>query len=102
MCIFGGPNHKHDLSCKLYTTQMTRQELVDLIAKQGFKAEVTEEEGSHYVRITTEQNLPQKVKDVIEASLPAGVKASYVTRLNEVFYSDSLKDWMEKIRKYLK
>lgn len=102
MCNVGG-DHKHNLSCKLYTSNMSRQELIDLIAKQGYRSEVSEEEGSGYVRVVTFEPLPAHVKNVIEASVPATVKLTFSVRdTTKLELPQSLKKWAQQAAKYVK
>jgi hypothetical protein len=102
MCNIGG-NHKHNLSCKLYTSQMSRQELIDLILKQGYKADVSEEEGTGYVRVVTEDTLPNYVKDTIQASVPAGVRVNFTTKVRGSMACPSpLAKWYKATKGFMK
>lgn len=94
---------QHSLSCKLFTSEMSRKDLIDLIAKQGYTAEVEEDSGTGRVRITTEHDLPSVVKIQVEASLPAGVLASFITKpRGKVDLPRSLQKWAVETRKELK
>lgn len=101
MCKVG--HAQHNLSCKLFTSEMSRRDLIDLIAKQGYQAEVEEDSGTGRVRITTEVDLPSSVKYVVEASLPAGVLASFVTKVRQKMpMPKSLENWYKQTKAYMK
>lgn len=99
-----GKGHKTNLSCKLYMNALTIAELVDLIAKQGYKAKVTEEEGTGYVRVITyATSLPEHVKEVVRASVPAGVVVQFATDEYKIApIPDSLKTWAQFTAKEMK
>lgn len=94
---------QHSLSCKLFMSEMSRKDLIELIAKQGYTADVDEDSGTGYVRITTEYDMPLTVKAAIEASLPAGVKASFITKSRaKIELPKSLQKWAIQTQKEMK
>lgn len=102
MCS-GGPNHKHNLSCNLFTSELTRAEVVDLLAKQGYTADVEEDSGTGRVRITTKEPLPSTIKILVEISMPPGVLVNFaVEDRTRLPIPKSLAKWARETQKELK
>lgn len=81
---------------------MTVKDLQDFFFRRGIKVNVVEDINNTF-RITTDNTLPEYIKEELEMLRPAGTSYRFVVKeIKTIPVPESAKDWYKHISKYLK
>lgn len=84
-------------------SQMTTHDIMDLLEKQGYKQCEIKDDGIGRVTIITPHRVDLVCQQNIEASMPAGVKVTFVIKSSFTMHAPpQLEKWMRDTAKELK
>lgn len=60
---------------------MTKSDIVDILAREGIRANVDDDNVNHAIMIMTDKPVPDRVKEMLDMIRPAGLAFHYSTKV---------------------